>query len=157
MRKLNLGCGNNVLDGWENYDLNPVDERVNHLDLRKKFPFKDDSVDKICLFGVLEHFPKDVQIHIMKECHRVLNPGGELIVRLPSFAPYLTHYSTDHWDDYLLPFCKDSPINEYISDKLFDFVSVKGVTIFRTWLWRFKKHICRLFRSHYVFRLRKER
>ncbi len=54
--KLNLGCGEEVLDGWENYDLYSEDKRVKKLDLTKlPLPFEDNSVDAIRLFHVLEH------------------------------------------------------------------------------------------------------
>jgi len=39
MRKLNLGCGGNILDGWENHDMD--------LDITKPLPYDGNSIDFI--------------------------------------------------------------------------------------------------------------
>ena len=71
-RQLNLGCGETILDGYENYDLYPCDGRVRKLDLNKlPLSFEDNSVDFILLSHVFEHL--DVNHYdFMKEIHRIL-------------------------------------------------------------------------------------
>ena len=46
--KLNLGCGTNKLDGWENHDVD--------VDLRAPLPWPDGAAEFILLERVLEHF-----------------------------------------------------------------------------------------------------
>ena len=43
--KLNLGSGNRKLPGWVNVDMDPTSNPDKVVDLNKKFPFEDNSVD----------------------------------------------------------------------------------------------------------------
>jgi len=45
-----------------------------------KMPFKDASIDAISLQSALETFPGNVDINFIKECGRVLKPGGKCII-----------------------------------------------------------------------------
>ena len=47
MRKINFGSGDDLLQGYENYDQD--------IDLNKKLPFKNNSIDEIVCYHVLEH------------------------------------------------------------------------------------------------------
>lgn len=83
MRQLNLGCGSNIRDGYEHYDMYPVDGRVEHLDLNcLPLPFKTSSIDHVLLRHVLEHL--DVNVYrFMVEIHRILQRGGVVEVFVP--------------------------------------------------------------------------
>jgi len=48
-------------------------------------PFEDDTFDKIIAAEVMEHIPDDMQA--MKELFRVLKPGGQVAVTVPSWLP----------------------------------------------------------------------
>jgi SAM-dependent methyltransferase len=50
-----------------------------------RLPFPDDTFDKIVAAEVLEHIPDDMAA--MAELLRVLKPGGELAVTVPSWLP----------------------------------------------------------------------
>ena len=51
------------------------------LDLNKTFPIEDDQFDFVsCIEGV-EHLQD--QFHFVRECHRVLRPGGRLVLSPP--------------------------------------------------------------------------
>jgi SAM-dependent methyltransferase len=50
-----------------------------------RLPFPDGSFDKIVAAEVLEHIPDDMRA--MAELRRVLKPGGELAVTVPSWLP----------------------------------------------------------------------
>jgi SAM-dependent methyltransferase len=50
-----------------------------------ELPFPDDSFDKIIASEVLEHIPDDMRA--MRELLRVLKPGGQLAVTVPSWLP----------------------------------------------------------------------
>ena len=81
--KLNLGCGKDVLYGYDNYDINPIDKRVRYIDLEERLPFKDNYANEIRLLSVLEHINNRLQL--IKECERVLCGNGRLLVRVPFF------------------------------------------------------------------------
>lgn len=84
MIRLNLGAGHKCLDDWDNFDKNPLDERIGPLDLEEDtLPYGDSAVDFIQMIHVLEHI-RDIR-HIMNECHRVLSSKGELLIEVPRF------------------------------------------------------------------------
>jgi predicted SAM-dependent methyltransferase len=77
MRKINLGCGANRLEGWQNFD--------REIDIAKPpLPFGDRSVDYILCEHCLEHIGYYKAIEFLKECKRVLKPGGVARIIVPS-------------------------------------------------------------------------
>ncbi len=57
----------------------------------------DESFDFICAMNLLEHLPNDVLFGTLKECRRVLKPGGTLVAMVPNAqSPFggMTRY----WD-----------------------------------------------------------
>lgn len=53
------------------------------LTLQDKLPFKDASFDLITMLAVMEHLENDEAI--LKECARLLRPGGGLLITVPSW------------------------------------------------------------------------
>jgi predicted SAM-dependent methyltransferase len=86
VQKLQLGAGSNLLDGWLNTDI--YDEtrrrRVVYLDARKRFPFEDASFDYVFTEHMIEHLGYADSRHCLRECLRVLKPGGQIRVATPS-------------------------------------------------------------------------
>jgi len=95
LKKLHLGCGRNILEGWVNLDsceLPGVDV-VADLDNcgNRNLPFETDSVGEFLLSHVLEHLKNPLPL--MQELHRIASPQAKMIIRLP----YGT--SDDAWED----------------------------------------------------------
>jgi predicted SAM-dependent methyltransferase len=107
--RLNLGSGlrPKPSPAWVNVDLaNTADL---HLDLREPLPFSDDSVTEIYSEHFLEHLhypnqddsasweveapgrPSEV-MSFLRECHRVLRPGGVLDVVVPDAESIINEY-----------------------------------------------------------------
>lgn len=63
------------------------------IDIRKTLPLAEDSVDFIYCSHVLEHFEKYETVNILKECFRVLKPGGVLRVVLPDLKIMINKFS----------------------------------------------------------------
>jgi SAM-dependent methyltransferase len=42
------------------------------------------SCDLITMLAVLEHIPEDRQAEVARACHRLLNPGGRVVITVPS-------------------------------------------------------------------------
>lgn len=77
--RLNLGCNDDVREGYRNVDVcEPCDEVA---DLSKPWPWLTSSVDEILANDVFEHLPD--KVHTMNEAHRVLCNGGLLILAVP--------------------------------------------------------------------------
>lgn len=78
MRKLNLGCGGNLLAGWENHDMD--------LDITKPLPFQNDSIDFVFAEHVVEHTDSPTALRFFDECYRILKKGGVARIAVPSVS-----------------------------------------------------------------------
>jgi SAM-dependent methyltransferase len=119
-RKLHLGCGLNAPDGWINVDASwnawlaqhPLLRRVARFlrlaparsfevpwprgilihDVRKRLPFAGDSVSGVYASHVLEHLYLDEADRLLRECFRVLEPGGVLRMVVPDLEAIVGRY-----------------------------------------------------------------
>ncbi len=85
--KLNLGCGDKILEGYVNIDV--AESRVGMkpdvlCDLHHLEPFGDNTADEILSVHVIEHFWRWEVLDILKEWIRVLKPGGKMILECPN-------------------------------------------------------------------------
>lgn len=81
--KLHLASGENYKEGWVNIDL--LSKNIDlSLDLRKKFPFSDNSCKEIYSEHFLEHleYPNEVS-SFLKEAKRVLISNGKITIIVP--------------------------------------------------------------------------
>lgn len=97
--KLNLGCGNDHKKGYINCDISPEVNPDKVVDLNKfPFPFKDNSIEEILLYHVLEHFHEPIKI--FEELYRICKNNA--IIRIK--APYFSHESAfsmlDHYHQF---------------------------------------------------------
>jgi predicted SAM-dependent methyltransferase len=81
--KLHLGCGDNVRPGWLNSDYNPQSDSVLHLDATTPFPLPDASLDYVFSEHMIEHLSYADGMRMLRECHRVLRPGGKVRISTP--------------------------------------------------------------------------
>jgi predicted SAM-dependent methyltransferase len=89
---LDAGCGEGVLvDEFagrlriEGLDSNYSSDRVRSGSLTE-LPYPDTSFDRAICLDVLEHLTFEQQPRALKELHRVLRSGGELLVSVPNLA-----------------------------------------------------------------------
>jgi SAM-dependent methyltransferase len=88
--KLNLGCGRFPKPGYVNVDWRDAPGVDVIHDLSKlPYPFRDESFEQIEADHVLEHLPEIFVV--MREIHRILKPGGRLILRVPHFSRGFSH------------------------------------------------------------------
>jgi SAM-dependent methyltransferase len=84
IKKLNLGCGNDIREGWINLDNIKLPGVDIVCDIEKEaLPFADGTLDEIYAEGILEHVDL---VPVLKELHRVLKPGGSLEIKVPHFT-----------------------------------------------------------------------
>jgi SAM-dependent methyltransferase len=104
--RLNLGCGRYPKSGFINVDWAkaPGVDVVHDLSQRP-FPFDDESFDLIEADHVIEHLP-DV-FATMAEIHRLLMPGGTLVLRVPHFSRGFSHPEHRRGFDATFPYYFD--------------------------------------------------
>jgi SAM-dependent methyltransferase len=68
---------------WVNLDSSTVLPGVIKHDLRRGLPFPDESFDAVYGSHVLEHLEPDTAAQLLRECHRVLRPGGIVRIVVP--------------------------------------------------------------------------
>ena len=83
--KLDIGCGRNKRPGTIGVDRNPRTAADVLADVdRAGLPFRRNSIQCICLIHVVEHLASIVGI--LEEAHRVLQPGGRLLIETPHYS-----------------------------------------------------------------------
>jgi predicted SAM-dependent methyltransferase len=119
--KLNLGCGLQCPDGWLNIDSSmgarlskmPVVKKVLHkvlpsrwgilpnvewpsnvmwMNITREFPFEENSVDCIYSSHTFEHLSYSEAAFVLKECYRVIKPGGVIRIIVPDLAQIVDNY-----------------------------------------------------------------
>lgn len=108
--RLNLGCGLQAPDGWVNIDrlLNLMLDRtplvkkalraarvlqpahmvswprnIKMMNVLKPFPYEEGEVEAIYSSHMLEHLYYNQAQAVLRECHRVIQPGGVIRLALP--------------------------------------------------------------------------
>lgn len=83
LKALQLGCGMNRLPGWLNTDVEP-DYGVTFLDVTQPIPAPENSFDFIFAEHLIENFGPEKLKKVLRECFRILKPGG--ILRLTFYC-----------------------------------------------------------------------
>ena len=84
--KLNLGCGNKILEGYVNVDKFEYYQCNVVHDLEKfPYPFETDSVEEILLVHVLEHIGQDPEVFnkVVKELYRISKNQALVDITVP--------------------------------------------------------------------------
>ena len=86
VRKLQVGAGSNPYEGWLNTDVADYRRQgeVVYLDARKPFPLPNASFDVVFSEHMIEHLTYDEGRRFLRECFRVLRPGGRIRIATPS-------------------------------------------------------------------------
>src|SRR5215212_5746685 len=99
--RLHLGCGSNLLPGWANVDFNAAAGVIRH-DLTEPFPLPPETVKFIYGEHFIEHITRGQASALLKECRRVLAPGGVTRLSTPGLEKLLDEYTarrTTEWSD----------------------------------------------------------
>lgn len=91
-RLLNCGCGTHLHSSWLNVDIVPARSGVIAMDLREEWPIPDNFFDVVYHSHVLEHMSRNEGIKFLKQCFRILKPGGILRVAIPDLESIAREY-----------------------------------------------------------------
>lgn len=79
------------MEEWVASDINGGGDL--QLDLTERLPFPDGSVTRLYMSHVLEHFSyPHPMLDLLRECHRVLVPGGTLDLAVPDARIFIAAY-----------------------------------------------------------------
>jgi len=92
--RLHLGSGRSPKPGWVNIDLVGYPGDL-YWNLLRPLPFASGSADAIFHEHVLEHFPLQAAVGIVKDSFRVLRPRGILRIGVPDLGRYILAYTGD--------------------------------------------------------------
>lgn len=82
-RLVNVGCGSRYHPDWVNIDIVAHGPGVIAHDVSRGLPLDDASCDAVYHSAVLEHIRPGDAVPFIRECRRVLRPGGVLRVAVP--------------------------------------------------------------------------
>jgi predicted SAM-dependent methyltransferase len=88
--KIDLGGADAGHGGWSTIDV--TDTCDLYWDLRRGIPFPDASVDAVYSSHFFEHLSFDQGQEMLRECMRVLRPGGSFSICVPNARIYLEAY-----------------------------------------------------------------
>ena len=111
--------------------------------LDKTLPFEDESFDVVTMLAVLEHIENEK--HILQEIHRVLRPGGKLVLTVPSVwaQPVLEFLA------YRLNVVDEPSIRDH--KRYYTRESLRKVLIEATQFQQFQHHYFQLWMNNFCF------
>ena len=157
MIKLNLGCGNDIKKGFQNYDMFPVNNSVKYIDLNcLPLPFDDNSIDFIFMEDVFEHLDVN-RFDFMREIYRILKPNGKVKIIVPSNTDSVSHTISYFEQDYFnILDGNRKTVNEKYYDVAFRNVIVKYKRRpFRNMVYKIRNFVGLFIHSCYEFELEK--
>lgn len=89
--RINCGCGEWPIEGFVNIDATAA-EGVDLVAQLPPIPYPDDSVDEVVAVHFLEHLSFEDGAEFLRECYRVLKPGGLVAIVVPDTLLIMSQY-----------------------------------------------------------------
>jgi len=83
-RKLNIGCGKDIREGWVNVDIRELPGVDVVCDIRNWTPFVDGRFEEVLMQDVLEHFSIKESKTVLEEVYRIAKQGCTLTIEVPN-------------------------------------------------------------------------
>lgn len=93
-RKLQIGAGGALLEGWLNTDI-AVADGVAYIDATEPFPLEDGSFQYVYSEHVIEHLPYEGGLAMLRESHRILATGGKIRIATPDLSKFASLFQAE--------------------------------------------------------------
>ncbi|WP_216126674.1 methyltransferase domain-containing protein [Polynucleobacter sp. es-GGE-1] len=95
MNKINLGAGYDLIEGYINHDIAPLDgiEVIHDLN-QMPWPWQSNSVSDLVAKDVIEHL--DDFMAVMEEAYRILCKGGIMYLKVPYWNSWSAYADPTH-------------------------------------------------------------
>ena len=100
-KRLHIGCGENVLNGWANIDLKSKGIVIG-WDLTDRLPVRSETIELVYCEHFIEHITFKQAAVLLADIHRVLRSDGILRLSTPSLKKLVDEYlsgRTSKWCD----------------------------------------------------------
>ena len=97
-RKLQIGAGGNNMAGWLNTDIEPGTGQA-YLDATRRFPLPDASFRYAFSEQVIEHMSYEDGLSMLRECQRILQPGGKIRIATPNLLKFVELFQEAKTED----------------------------------------------------------
>jgi len=84
--RIDIGCGKNKKEGFIGVDQYKIPGVDVVTDLRKRLPWKNDTVDEVHCSHFIEHLEKDERVAFMNELYRVMKKGAKATLIAPHWC-----------------------------------------------------------------------
>jgi predicted SAM-dependent methyltransferase len=98
-RRLHLSCGGNILSGWTNIDIEPQAGAFG-WNLAEPLPFDDGVIQFVFSEHFIEHMCREAGQSLLRECRRVLAPGGALRLSTPDLGYLVEQYQLNRLEEW---------------------------------------------------------
>jgi len=162
MKILDVGCGGARKEGAIGIDIAPHECVDIVHDLNKyPWPVEESSFDEALCKDVVEHL--DDVVKLMEELHRILKPGGRIIINTPHFShpgsfrdPTHKHHFTYGTFDYFTgevdyPRYTDKKFKMIKKELLFRKPYAIGKLLYRISPVRYEKYYCHRFPANNIY------
>lgn len=155
LKKLNLGCGTDIKEGWINLDSAAIPGVDVVHDIEKlPLPFRDEEFDEILAQDVLEHIE---YVPVLKDLYRVLKKDGTLTIRVPHFTSKNNFIDPTHKKrfsintfDFFVRNTKLGEKREYYFDFMFAKIKSRHITFERSSRIYFYNRLVEPLVNHYL-------
>jgi len=96
--RVELASGERPHNGYLHCDMRLL-ESTDLVCTVEVLPFANDSVESLLASHIIEHFSYREIDRVIEEWHRVVRPGGNILIITPNFA-YIAHGYVEGWMDY---------------------------------------------------------
>lgn len=84
--KINLGCGQDWIEGYLNLDKNPANDKVQKVESYKDLGLEEESVEEVRALYVLASTPVYEVLNMLEYWFKLLKSGGEMYIELPDLS-----------------------------------------------------------------------